>query len=397
MTTSQACGQPTYTASASPSLSTSQAISAKPSHSRIKSSSSSSTPSTSESPSPNPSVWYYTNTPSRSAIAVPTRTAYPSPGTGFPPCYGFPIKGLRPGSPLTLFGSTAQAPRYADACQDNSPTVWYTLQPDPYANITFTTCNSYTNFDTVLNLRTGVCTNLQCLMSNDNVCSSYGSTITFSSAPDMMYFLSVSGVNGATGNYELIVSTTGSADPTCAEAVFLPGPYLEPMRIVGSNQNSVVSVLNSCGLQSNDRSVWYHLSPLPGSPMVVSTCSDSTDFDTVLSIFQGTCGSLQCVMSNDNNCTTSYGNMLASTIHFTPTSNSYYAVVSGKGGSEGYYQLYLRQEQSPGYSCESPRTFVAGTSGSRMFTGSNRAAGNLTSSICSTETGRAYWFYITVT
>merc|ERR1712137_681972 len=204
------------------------------------------------------------------------------------------------------------------------------------------------------------CTNMQCLMSNDDACNSKGSTITFSSAPDTTYYISVSGVNGATGNYELIVSTTGSADPTCTEAVYLPGPYFVPLRIAGSNQNSVASALTSCGLQAGDRSVWYHFAPVPGSPMVVSTCSANTNFDTVVSIFQGTCSNTRCVTSNDNNCTTPHGNGLASTVHFTPTSNSYYAVVSGNGGSVGYYQLFMRQEIIPGYSCDSPAPLCPG-------------------------------------
>lgn len=323
--------------------------------------------------------------PSRAPTSMPTPSAAPAA------CEAFPIQNLRPGYNFTMFGSTYNAPTYQDSCQPPGATVWYSLRLSPYSNVTLSTCNSYTNFNTAMYLRTGPCTNMQCALHNSGACGK-GSSLTFTTAPDTEYFLSITGVGGEKGNFELMVSTSGPADPTCSAAVYLPGPYFQPFRIRGTNKNSLPSTISQCGLGPNDQSVWYHFSPVVGSPMIVSTCSSGTDFDTVVSVFEGSCSMTQCVTYNDNNCT-SPGNSQASTVVFTPTSTSYFAVVTGRGGSTGYYQLYVQQKKILGYDCEAAEN-VAELN--MVYSGNTESSGNLTQSVCSGEVGRAYWYHVTV-
>jgi len=335
-------------------------------------------------------------TRSFSKTSTPSRTPTPSrtKGQGFPACSALPVQGLRRGYNLTVIGSNVGAPVYSDECQQYwSPTVWYSLTPEADANVTITTCNSYTNFDTILTLRSGLCSELLCVTSNDDACSQGGSTITWTAAPATTYWISVSGYNSQAGNFELILSTTGSVDPTCYSAIDLPGPYFSPVVISGSNVGFVPSQMQTCGLSASDRAVWYLISPAPGSPMVVTTCSAYTDFDTSLALYEGTCNSLRCVAFNDNNCTRTNGH--ASTIEFTPTSSSYYVVVSGAHAAMGYYQLYMQQERIVGFGCQSPYNIALGTSNFQII-GSTVNSGNLTAPICHTEMGQAYWYYVSV-
>lgn len=88
---------------------------------------------------------------------------------------------------------------------------------------------------------------------------------------------------------------------------------------------------SSCGTSIDSPGVWYQTTG-DGSNLLASTCSNETDFDTKISVFSGTCSSLQCVGGNDD-ATCSSGSGLQSTIGWQSLSGvDYFILVHGFGG-----------------------------------------------------------------
>ena len=73
-----------------------------------------------------------------------------------------------------------------------------------------------------------------------------------------------------------------------------------------TNYGANPSTLNSCSIHSNTPVVWYSMAPARGSKVSISTCSDYTTFNTVLSLYSGICNDLTCVefTAVESNCNT---------------------------------------------------------------------------------------------
>ena len=76
--------------------------------------------------------------------------------------------------------------------------------------------------------------------------------------------------------------------------------------------------------------------------VTASTCNPNTNFDTVLSIYSGSCQSPVCVtQNNDSACSTSVG---ASSVTWTSSNTTtYYIGVSGFSTSEGTYKTLQKR------------------------------------------------------
>ncbi|KAL3929358.1 MAG: hypothetical protein SGBAC_012247 [Bacillariaceae sp.] len=58
---------------------------------------------------------------------------------------------------------------------------------------------------------------------------------------------------------------------------------------------------SSCNFIPPTYGLWYEIDG-SGGDIIVSTCSEDTNFATVIDIFTGGCGDLQCIARNDNGC-----------------------------------------------------------------------------------------------
>jgi hypothetical protein len=78
-----------------------------------------------------------------------------------------------------------------------------------------------------------------------------------------------------------------------------------------------------------------------GGALAAHTCS-GTDYDTVLSVFQGTCGGLVCVQSNDDfeGC-----GLNSRVIVDSQAGQSYYVLVHGYADSTGTFSLAVAAEE----------------------------------------------------
>jgi len=67
------------------------------------------------------------------------------------------------------------------------------------------------------------------------------------------------------------------------------------------NARRVQAIVDSCNFIPPTHGLWYQIDG-SGGDIIVSTCSEETNFDTVIDVFAGGCGELQCIASNDDGC-----------------------------------------------------------------------------------------------
>lgn len=210
--------------------------------------------------------------------------------------------------------------------------VWYSIVGTGEA-ITLSTCQDFT-FDTKINVYSGTCDALMCVTGNDDGggCD-VGSTASFPSEPGTTYLVLVQGYNGFTGEFELTVS--------CGPVGY---DYCQGATPIGCNQSLPGSTVDAtpdavpffCGTGIQAPGVWYVFTGT-GDPVVISTC-ESSDFDTRLNVYSGTCGALECVTGNDD--TPEVG--LCSTVNFLALEGTTYLIlVQGYDGATGTFQLEL--------------------------------------------------------
>ncbi|MCG9910112.1 MAG: PKD domain-containing protein [Flavobacteriales bacterium] len=125
------------------------------------------------------------------------------------------------------------------------------------------------------------------------------------------------------------------------------------------NATQGIDELGTC-VTSSQPGVWYSLTGT-GNPITISTCGGAA-WDTKLSVFTGTSGSLTCVTGNDDACG------LQSSVNFTSISGTtYWILVHGFGGATGTFALNV--------TC-APSTWVGGVSAD-WHTGGNWTSGSV--------------------
>lgn len=93
--------------------------------------------------------------------------------------------------------------------------------------------------------------------------------------------------------------------------------------------------LTTCGTAITSAGVWYFIVG-NGGPLTASTCNQAS-YDTKISIFSGTCGSLSCEGGNDDGAGCS-GFTSEITVNTNP-GTLYYILVHGFGGASGAFDL----------------------------------------------------------
>jgi hypothetical protein len=232
------------------------------------------------------------------------------------------------------------------------PGVWYTFAGTG-DDVSVTTCNPATDFDTKLGVFSGDCNALVCVGGNDDdantdpACALNGlnrkSTVNFTSEVGVDYYFYVVGF-GATdeGIFDLTVTCTppqpAPANDLCADAISLACGD-----VVSGNTDlaSADASLSTCGTSlSSAPGLWYAYTGT-GEDVTVSTCSPNTTLDTKLGVFSGDCNTLVCVDGNDDdsNCGSSG---LQSTVEFYGEPGvEYYIYVTAFSTNTGDFELSL--------------------------------------------------------
>jgi hypothetical protein len=207
--------------------------------------------------------------------------------------------------------------------------VWYEYYAPTSGDVTFDTCAGAT-FDTTIAVF-DACggTELAC---SDDACG-LQSSVTLNLATETSYYVRVAGYSGQQGNFTLTATAANQAGgDTCANATGAAGNFT--LHFFTTN-NSGCDDVDSCGY-NNGVDEWFAWTATINCTVVADTCADSTDFDTVLSVFDA-CGGVE-LDCNDDACN------LQSEISWAATSGTtYYVRVSGYNGARGNYTLQFTQ------------------------------------------------------
>ncbi len=224
-------------------------------------------------------------------------------------------------------GNTIGAlPHVPSACAANTiprPDVWFSSLGVGKL-ITLTTCNPGTNFDTEIIVLTGNCESLGCMYFNDDNSAScpsnnLASTLTFQGAVGVLYYIAITGHEGAAGQFELSVTLLDILDSRralnndCGSAIRLSSGE----SVVGNTTQEGVTASNLelCPGSSIDQETWYSADDKAspdlwysvvgtGRTLIASTCFPETTFDTMLFVYKGTCNSdvFTCIEYDDDFC-----------------------------------------------------------------------------------------------
>ena len=180
--------------------------------------------------------------------------------------------------------------------------VWYSVVGDGTI-LRATTCNPGTNFDTKLHVYCASCDVPTCVAGNNNdpqCIQPSRSTVTWCSQAGTEYLILVEGAIGATGSFQLSVTSTAEscsgavdcsfsppANDNCANATCInDGQTLSGDSTYATSGGGVSPLCLISGGEAQ-RDVWYAYTPAVSGPVTIDTCGST--FDTVLAVFTA-CG-----------------------------------------------------------------------------------------------------------
>lgn len=139
----------------------------------------------------------------------------------------------------------------------------------------------------------------------------------------------------------------GPGNDLCADAI---GPLAVPSTTAGSTVGSTLDAVPSCDTSISTGGVWYTFLGT-GSEVVVSTCSSnggSANYDSKLNVYSGACSGLNCLVGNDDNCS-SGDNFFSSTVRLCAQRDvEYQVLVHGFGGATGDFNLSVFEDGGVG-------------------------------------------------
>jgi hypothetical protein len=138
----------------------------------------------------------------------------------------------------------------------------------------------------------------------------------------------------------------GPAGDACADAIGVGVPSFT----AGSTAGAAADTRPECGVAGGGGpGVWCRFQGT-GNETIVSTCRETTDFDTQVRVFTDGCETLTCVAGGeDSDCTL---DLSRSTVAFSSEiGRSYLVLVEGAGGASGSFELAITQIGPPGDDC----------------------------------------------
>ncbi|MCP4594787.1 MAG: hypothetical protein GY842_28990, partial [bacterium] len=260
----------------------------------------------------------------------------------------------------SVFGTTTGGTNSASSsCRGGTgaiPDVWYKYtNPDSFPRfVTFSTCNEYTDFDTSL-AAYDACggTEVACNRydGSSSACTLYyppywtyvKATLFVEIPGGATYYILVDGDYGESGDFQLDVSyNLIMPNDDCANATELAAPtdYFGTTTVIGNTSNATQDGTAECAGVGDGPDVWYKVSGDQYNPIRLraTTCAATTDFDTVLEVYDACDGAL--IACNDDACGTQ------SSVVWTipPRLNDpevHYIRVFGANGATGQFQLDL--------------------------------------------------------
>ncbi len=232
----------------------------------------------------------------------------------------------------TTNGSIAESD--PNSCASNYG-VWYTFVGNG-DDVTITSANNTFDHELSVFSSNGGCggTFTTVVCANN---STGAETTAFSSMNGTQYYIYIahaSSSSTSTGLFDIGISCTPPVIPdnnTCEDAISIAACDV----VYGTTLNASFDAgLDNCGTSVNSApGVWYSFSGT-GNEVAFSLCDDTTNFNSKLAVYEGSCNNLVCVSANDDAC----GSASEIDINTTVGSN-YYIYVTGINTEFGNFGL----------------------------------------------------------
>ncbi|MCI0585977.1 MAG: hypothetical protein L0323_03940 [Planctomycetes bacterium] len=253
------------------------------------------------------------------------------PGPGNDECAGaIPLAtGLNAG--FSNFGSSLSSAPWS--CGPGGSDVWFTYTATCTGPATISLCGpGFATFDAMIQVFSGGCGGLLPLACSDDVCGAVPQVLLAVTA-GTTYRLRVGGYSGSQGSFDLLVlcGLPGPGNDECVGAT----PIFDGVNTVRTNGGATLSgPAWTCGPGGSD--VWHAYTATCSGTTLFTLCPPgSTSYDTVLSVYGGSCGSVSLLGCNDDS---SCG--LPSTVTVpTVAGTTYFLRVGGTAGATGSYRL----------------------------------------------------------
>ena len=221
------------------------------------------------------------------------------------------------------------------------PSIWYSVQGTGKA-ITISTCAPGTDTSTSIVVYSGSCdddnNDLSCVAAGDYDYScieeKVAATVTWFASYGVDYHIRVLSEDGFGGNIELtMMESSKLSNDFCQTASEVVIDEKETIGVLDfSSEGYFVEPEIPCGYASEAVGVWYTVVG-HGGVVSASTCSSSIlSFGTTLSVFRGSCGSLECIGWNSASFGSSseYGYLFSGTVRWnTIVGEVYFILVQG--------------------------------------------------------------------
>ena len=266
-------------------------------------------------------------------------------------------------------GATAALPDFDYGCSEGreAPIIWYQLDADVDASITITTCSENTKFDTTITVFLGDsesnCTAV-CSERNDdhgsitqqcagNPLHSFLDRISI--VAGQKYYIAIGGFSANdSGQFELQLAPSHDNLPrTCpldsATTLVYDGSVVTVASTTAGEEPTLPDSSRGCPVNRNSPTKWFLLQSSVDSTIGITTCSEDTEFDTVVTVFQagseGGC-SVSCINYNDDHASNlgqCDGDPFHSltTVSVTSGENYYIAVTGFNPSDSGNFVLRL--------------------------------------------------------
>lgn len=111
-------------------------------------------------------------------------------------------------------------------------------------------------------------------------------------------FEKASGTSAIVADVQILATTTvPPPNDQCQNAQLLSVPGIA----IGWTTDATIDNVSFCGFDNTAPGIWYKVIGT-GNTMTASTCTEFIDFDSIISVFSGTCQSLICQAASDDDC-----------------------------------------------------------------------------------------------